>query len=324
MLESAAPTTGARIVRNPGYWASGEPHLDAVQIDFNVEPQLAILKIQKSQQDMMLEPVPAAQVLQLQNDPQAKGMFKEGPQDDCQWISLPTQLKPFDDVRVRKAVAMAVDKEKLVKVVKGLGQPANGTFFSPLSPYFEDGVAYAYDPEQAKALLSEAGLSGGFTAPFWYQDQPPYADMGPAIVEDLAQVGIKLDAKPMVYDQFVQKTNAGPPAMIIFAWEDAYRHGAYIVDSAFTSAAIEAGCCNYPKYSSMELNALAADGHSEDLTKSADAYRQIGRIVVAQEVLWVPLLYPRRADLVNTQVQGFNVARYPSGQARPFERYSLS
>jgi oligopeptide transport system substrate-binding protein len=324
LLESANPASGAKLIRNPDYWDKGRPYLDSVNITYNVDPQLAVLRILKGQQDMMLESIPAASIALMQGNPQYKPYYNEGQQDDCQWLSLPSKMKPFTDVRVRQAIAMAIDKEKLVKILKGLGTPAGGTFFSPLSPYYQANVALPFDPKKAKGLLAAAGYPSGFSAPFWYQNQPPFSDYGPAIVQDLANIGITAHARPMEYNQFVGATNAGPPAMITFAWEDAYRHGSYIVDSAFTSAAIKAGCCNYPKWSSPQVDALAAQGHSPSPQKSAAAYRQIAEIIVHDEALWVPLFYPKRADAVNKTVGGFEVAVYPDGEAHPFDRYWIT
>ncbi|MBN9072608.1 MAG: ABC transporter substrate-binding protein [Rhizobiales bacterium] len=322
LIDKLDQAKGLTLVRNPDYWNPDAPFADAVQVEFNVEPQLSLLRIQKNELDLMLEPIPAASLNQIRNDPKLKDYFHEAAQNDCQWLSLPLEIKPFDDLRVRKAVAMAVNKQKLAKVMKGTGVPANGTFFSPKSRYFEDGVAYPYDPEGAKKLLAEAGFPNGIEdVPFWYQNQPPYSDMGPAILEDLAQVGIKCKAEAKIYDQFIQETNPGPPAVILFAWEDAYGHGSYIIDAAFTSGAIQNGCCNYPKVADPKIDELAKLGHSADLAVSDKAYRDVARLVVKDKVLWVPLLYPVRCDLANKRVKGFESAVYPTGQSKRFDMY---
>lgn len=321
VIDKLDQSKGLTLVRNPDYWNPDGPFADAVQVEFNVEPQLSMLRIQKDELDLMLEPIPAASINQIRNDPNLKDYFHEAAQNDCQWLSMPLEIKPFDDVRVRKAVAMAIDKAKLAKVMKGTGVPATGTFFSPKSRYFEDGVAYPYDPEGARKLLAEAGLGDGFEAPFWYQNQPPYSDMGPAIIEDLAQIGIRCKAEAKIYDQFIQETNPGPPAVILFAWEDAYGHGSFIADAAFTSGAIGNGCCNYPKIADPKIDELAKLGHDADFAVSDQAYRDLARIVVQEKALWVPLLYPVRCDLANKRIKGFESAVYPTGQAKRFDMY---
>jgi ABC-type transport system substrate-binding protein len=323
MLESVDPAQGARLVRNPDYWHPDQPYIDAVEIAYNVDPELSLLRIQSGEQDLMLEPVPVGSLNDVRDNPNLANQYFEGPQNDCQWLSLPTQLEPFTDVRVRKAVAMAINKEKLARVLKGLGDPATGGFFSPLSRYHSEGLALPYDPEGAKALLAEAGYADGFEAPFWGQNQPPYADMGPSIQQDLAEIGIQAAWTPMIYDEFIAKTNPGPEAMIVFAWEDAYGHGSYITDAGFTSSAIENECCNYPRWSTPEFDEMTVAAKSAGEEESIALYKEMDKIVVQDEVLWVPLLYPKRADLISARVRGFETAKYPSGQAKPFDRYWL-
>lgn len=324
MVETIDKTKGVRFIRNPDYWDPNMPHADAVEIEFNVDPQLAVLRIQKGELDMMAEPIPAASLNQIRNDPNLKSFYYEAPQNDCNWMSLPVTLKPFDDVRVRKAIAMSIDKARLAKILKGTAIPATGSFFSPKSRYWEDGVALPFDPEGAKKLLSEAGFADGFEAPFWWQNQPPYTDIGPAIVEDLAQIGIRCKAEPKVYDQFVTETNPGPPAMMIYAWEDAYGHGSFIADAAFTSGAIANACCNYSRITSPELDKMVAGGHNGDLELSDKAYKDVARFIVKEQAAWVPLLYPVRCELANGRVKGYQTAVYPSGQSKRFERYWIS
>lgn len=69
---------------------------------------------------------------------------------------------PFKDVRVRQALALAIDKEKLANVtLRGYAYPATGGFVPPGMPGYAPGVGLAYDPERARQLLAEAGYPGG-------------------------------------------------------------------------------------------------------------------------------------------------------------------
>lgn len=76
-------------------------------------------------------------------------------------LAFNTSVKPFDNKLVRQALRMAIDSEKLIKVaIAGQGTPAQG-FLQQTSPYFQAAkTQYAYNPEKAKALLAEAGVSG--------------------------------------------------------------------------------------------------------------------------------------------------------------------
>jgi ABC-type transport system substrate-binding protein len=206
MLESADPATGGRLVRHDEYWDPDRPHLDAVEVKFNVDPDLSLLRIQGGEQDIMLEQIPTAAVTRYRDDPSLKPTYYEGEQNSCFWLSLPTHIKPFGDKRVRQAIAMAIDKEKLVRIIKGLGTPATGGQFSPLSEFYTEGLAHPYDPKRAKELLTEAGFPEGVEVPFWAQNRAPYIDVSPVIQQDLAEIGIKAQiCKPWFMKNFTVK-----------------------------------------------------------------------------------------------------------------------
>jgi ABC-type transport system substrate-binding protein len=317
MVERADPATGARLVRNPDYWIPERPFADAIELEFNVDPELSLLRIQSGELDLMLEPVPIGSINTLRDDPALTDQYFEAAMNACDWLAMPTDMPPFDDVRVRQAAAMAINKEKLIRVVKGLGEPAGGTFFSPLSKYYEEGVAHAYDPEGARQLLAEAGHGEGFEAPFWGWNAAPYADMGPSIQQDLAEIGITADWTPMIYDQFIAGTNPGPPAMMVFGWDNPYNHGSYIIDAAFTSGAIANGCCNYASWSRPEMDEMAEEAHRLDEEGSIAMYKTIARELVRDEAVWVPLVYPREARLVSSRLRGFAMTQYASGSTMP-------
>ncbi|WP_244610604.1 ABC transporter substrate-binding protein, partial [Microvirga pakistanensis] len=73
-------------------------------------------------------------------------------------VTLNTRIKPLDDVRVRQALNMAVNKERIVRIINNRAGPAN-QILPPLMPgYDKEYKGYAYDVAKAKALLAEAGL----------------------------------------------------------------------------------------------------------------------------------------------------------------------
>src|SRR5205823_11231248 len=82
------------------------------------------------------------------------------------YVALNCEMKPFDDVRVRRAVNYAVDKERLIRDINGRGVPAAGVL-PPGMPGYVRRPGYPYDPQKAKRLLAEAGYPDGFSAELW-------------------------------------------------------------------------------------------------------------------------------------------------------------
>lgn len=322
-LESVDPNSGARLVRHEGYWQPGKPYADAVEITFNVDPELALLRIQDNQQDMMYEGVPTGSINDIRDDSSLATRFLEQASSGNTWLSLPTQFGPFTDVRVRQAIAMAIDKEKMARVLKGTADPATGGFLGPTTAYYQEGLSWPFDPEGAKQLLAEAGQPNGFEADFLSQNESPWIDMANAIQQDLSQIGIKVNLMPLVYDDFAAKTvEVKDLPMIIWDWGLPYPHASYLFDAAFTTSSLEGGCCNYPRFSDPEIDRLATEAHNVPEEESVGIYKQLETLVVRDRILWVPLTYPKVNQLLSERVRGYEIPKF-SGKVKFFHLYWL-
>jgi peptide/nickel transport system substrate-binding protein len=314
--------------RNPRYWNSALPRYGGVNWQMGIDDSLSMIRIESGQQDMMYDPVPSGYVQNVVGNPtyQRDHQAVKTPQDNCYWLSLSLKDPLLKDIRVRQAIAMAIDKPRILQVMNDLGHVANGGFFAPLSPYYQDGLAYGYNLAKAKALIAEAKVPAGASVKMWSSNRFPYLAVGQVVQANLAAIGIKVEFVPMEYNAFVSFTGNSPAGILIWAWELGYPSGSYIVDSAFTSSAKKEGCCNYPWYSSQNVDQLAVQAHRS--TNSADIvaiYKQIDNVIVRDQVLWVPLIYPIRLDLVSARVRDFQ-ASVGGGEDQPrfFYKYGLT
>lgn len=314
--------------RNKSYWQRAIPRYAGVQWQMGIDDTLAMLRIQSGQDDMMYDPVPAGSVQTVLGNPNyvKDGQAVKTPQDNCYWISLSLKDPLLKDLNVRKAIAMAINKPRVLQAMHALGHVADGGFFSPLSPYYQAGLSQPYNPSEAKRLIAQAGVKSGATVKMWSSNRFPYQAVGQVIQADLAAIGIKVDYIPMEYDAFVTFTGKSPAGILLWAWELAYPSGSYIVDSAFTTSAMKAGCCNYPWYSSEAFDRLTVEAHrSTSKSQIASLYRQMDKTIVQDEILWVPLIYPTRLDFVSSRVRDFQ-ASVGGGedQQRYFNMYALA
>ena len=83
----------------------------------------------------------------------------QGGQLQTGYITLNVTQPPFDKLEVRKAVNMAINKERITQIINGRAVPATQPLPPSMPGYTEGYAGYAYDPEGAKALLAEAGLA---------------------------------------------------------------------------------------------------------------------------------------------------------------------
>jgi ABC-type transport system substrate-binding protein len=322
VMAEAVPDRGYTLERNENYWNPELPYVDRVTAEFGVDPELAVLRIQDGQQDLMEEEIPSGSLDQLRNDPSLEDQVVIDTANNIFYITLSLKHEALSDLRVRQAIAMAVDKERLVRTLKGLGQPATGGLFSPLSPYFQDGIAHPFDVEGAKQLLAETPFADGFEVTFWATNTTPWIEIAQTTQQDLAQLGITVDVQAQPREAWLAEIVKNPPGITENQWELPYPHGSYVIDSAFTQAAIDAGCCNFSNYVSEDFEELVRAAHrATDVDEVAELYRQMDAVVVRDEALWVPLFYPTYSAFVSSRLGGYSVPGSPGPNAKLFAQY---
>jgi peptide/nickel transport system substrate-binding protein len=120
-------------------------------------------------------------------------------------LSTNTKQAPFDNLKVRQALAHAIDRQAIIDgAMFGYGTPI-GTHFAPHHPAYLDLTAQsAFDPEQARALLAEAGFPDGFATTL-HLPPPSYARRGGEIVAaQLAEVGITAEIINVEWAQWLE------------------------------------------------------------------------------------------------------------------------
>jgi peptide/nickel transport system substrate-binding protein len=151
-------------------------------------------------------------------------------------LAFPNEPSPFKDIRVRKAVSLAIDRQTICKKVFFEGNEPWGEVLNPYNLGFDPSVKPdPYDPEKAKALLAEAGYPKGFATTFNTTPQEKF--MAEPIQANLAEVGIKADIKIFEggswYDAHVGKKLRG--LQIRNSWYDAEPHPGADIQNGFSS-----------------------------------------------------------------------------------------
>ena len=190
---------GQRIVfeRNPDYFQKGLPHLDKIVFEVGQEPVVALLRLQRGEVDIAGDGIPPAKFLEVTQDPAYKDLIIQGSQLHTGYITMNVKAKPFDDVRVRQAVNMAINKDRIIRIINGRAKPANQPLPPSMPGYAADYKGYAYDVAGAKKLMADAGLADGFTTDLYVANTDPQPRIAQAIQQDLAQIGIKAEIKAL-------------------------------------------------------------------------------------------------------------------------------
>ncbi|MBA5776908.1 ABC transporter substrate-binding protein [Stappia sp. F7233] len=183
--------------------------------------------------------------------------------------------KPFDDKRVRQAIAHAIDRKAIIDgAMFGYGTPI-GSHFAPHHPAYVDLVGtYPHDPEKAKALLAEAGYPDGFKATLKLPP-PAYARRGGEILaSDLKKVGIELELIPLEWAQWLEQVFKGKDYdLTIVSHTEALDIDIYARDDYYFG------------YKNPEFKALIARlGATTDTTARYDLMREAQKILADDAV----------------------------------------
>jgi peptide/nickel transport system substrate-binding protein len=191
------------LVRNEDYWGE-PPALESATFKFIPDPAAAVAAMLARDIDAFPN-LPAPEALpQLEMDPRFDVVI--GTTEGETIVSINNARPPFDDVRVRRALAHAIDRQAVIDgAMFGYGTPI-GSHFAPHHPAHVDLTGmYPYDPERARELLVEAGLEDGFATTLKLPP-PSYARRGGEIVAaQLAQVGIRAEIVPVEWAQWLEQ-----------------------------------------------------------------------------------------------------------------------
>ncbi len=192
------------LARNPHYFRPGTGHVDGIEADIGVSTETAFLRIQRGQADLdgdFPTPIPPAEFLNVLGDSTLGKRVAKQVQVATQYIAMNTRMKPFDNVLVRRAINYAINKRLLVRLVNGRGS-ATDTFLPPLMPGYGHYTLYSYNPAMALQLLKKAGYPNGFSTTFYSDNSADDPRISQAIVQQLAQVGIKASLKVLLEPQW--------------------------------------------------------------------------------------------------------------------------
>jgi len=209
-----------RFKAHPAYWA-GKAKID--DLIFSITPDASVrwAKLQKAECHVMPYPNPA-DLDSIRKDAQVQVLEQAGL--NVGYLAYNTTKKPFDDVRVRKAINMAIDKAAIISAVY------LGTAVAAVNPIPPSMWAYnkaikddAFNPAEAKKLLAAAGYPNGFITDLWAMPvQRPYNPNAKRIAElmqaDLAKIGVTAEIKSFEWGEYRKRMQAGEHQMGMLGW----------------------------------------------------------------------------------------------------------
>lgn len=305
ILEKWIPGEMAVLVKNKNYF--GKPaNIDKIIYKPVPEGSARAIELESGQADIVNR-IPPEAVARLKANPNLN--IRIIPSTFQVFWELNSRKAPFNDIRVRKAVNYAVDKEAIVdKILGGYGSVPDGLFPPGVQARMKL-LPYGYDPERAKSLLAEAGYPKGFKTKLWtthgrYMKDKEVAE---AIQGYLARIGIETEFKIWEWSAY-QKTIYSP------AIEDG---GMWILGTSIPTADwrltrkfTTGDPSNLTGYSNPKVDELLMKARATmDYTKRMDLYKEIQRIVW-DEAPWLFVYNQVQIIGMKKEIEGLEVFGY--------------
>lgn len=293
------------------YHRAGVPKLDQVTFDLGLEPTVAILRLQQGQADVPGDGIPPAQFLQVMNDPEMSENVIEGGQLHTGYLTMNTHMEPFDDVAVRKAVNMAINKERIVRIINGRAVPANQPLPPTMPGYAEDYEGYPHDPEAAREMLAEAGFADGFSTELFLMNVDPNPRIAQAIQQDLSEIGINAEIRSLAQSNVIAAGGEKDQAPMVWsggmAWIADFPDPSNFYGPILGCDGAVSGGWNWAWYCNEEMDQRAAEADAmtgpDQAAAREEAWRQI-YVDIMDDAPWVPIFNEQRFTLVSDKMQG--------------------
>jgi len=239
---------------NPTYWG-GAPKVLGVTFRFISEPSTALSALQAGEIDWT-DSIPAQRVAQLKDDDSIT--LATTPSNDYWYLALNEARAPWHDVRVRQAIAYAIDRDAIVQATSYGTAVANQLAIPKGNPWYTPYDTYRHDIERAKGLLRDAGAAPKTLDMLVTTEYPETVTAAQIIADNLAPLGITVNIRTVDFATWLDEQNNGHFDMLMMGWL-----GNIDPDDFYYAQHHTDGTSNAQKFSNPEVDRLLDDGRVE-------------------------------------------------------------
>ena len=277
-----SPGVSMSFRRNPRYWKPGRPYLDEAELRVVGEQQAIVAALQSGQTHLGFQ-LNGSHLHNVRADERLT-VHELDTSDYGHYLGCNLAVEPLDDRRVRQAIAYAVDRDKILRmVVDGVGRTASSPW-TPSSPAYDEDAArhYRHDPARARALLREAGVTGA-RLELAVRSSEPGGDRSTAeIVQDgLRAIGLDVEITVFQPADFQNRlSTANLPGLWVAGHGFGQLNPATLLNGAFPFNA-HANASNFvsERYRRLADEAWKATGEAE----AARAYREVTQLLLREQ-----------------------------------------
>lgn len=248
---------------NPNYYRASEglPTFSGFEMALSVEPSVGILRIEAGEADIALDFVPNADYPRLAADPVlAERLIQTAGFPNIDYIIFNETIEPFSNIDVRRALATAVDRDRLNQLLNGRAVPASGPIPPSVLGDNKDIQPLPFDLDAARELLASAGYPDGFEAELLTNTDPINQTLAQAIISDWAQIGVNVTPTFIDNAQFLDTLINQPDTLqiVLTNWFLDYPDPSNIWEPLLACG----GSYNWGQYCNEDLEAAFAEANN--------------------------------------------------------------
>ncbi|MGB9724653.1 MAG: peptide ABC transporter substrate-binding protein [Chloroflexia bacterium] len=288
------------LARNEHYYRR-PPRLEQVILLMGADARNPLLLYEQGRIDFTEVGTSSVARLEYEGSPLA-GELRVNPELSLAYIGFNTQMPPFDDPKVRRALTMAVDRAKIARVTyEGRLVQAQGILPPGMPGYDETLEGLPYDPEQARALLAESRYAGKMPRLTFYTTGGGDAVLLQEVWRE--ELGLEVELRQVVWADFLQGLDERRYPIFALGWIADYPDPQDFLEVLFRTGSPS----NHTGYSNPEVDRLLEQAAAErDEEKRLALYRQAERLIVADAPI-IPLTHGVTYSLTKPYVRGLQV-----------------
>ncbi|BBZ33066.1 ABC transporter substrate-binding protein [Mycolicibacterium confluentis] len=285
---------------NPDFWG-GPPRISGVTYRFISEPSTALSALQAGEIDWT-DSVPTQRVTQLKDDDSIR--LQVTASNDYWYLALNQARPPWDDVRVRQAIAYGIDRDAIVAATSYGTATVNQLAIPVGNPWYMPYDRYRFDIDRARELLREAGAAPRDLDMLVTTEYPETVTAAQIIADNLAPLGITVHIRTVDFATWLDEQNSGNFDMLMMGWL-----GNIDPDDFYYAQHHTDGSSNAQKFSDPQVDRLLDAGRVEvDTPRRAGDYAQAATRI-ADEVSYIYLYNPSVIQAWNPALQGYEARR---------------
>lgn len=307
ILEEYVLNDHQTLVANDKYYR-GRPKIDKILVRVVTDAETLRLLFESDELDTFDCDFAVSQIPYFYESEKWKNQIRSGPRVGIYYYSINQKIKPFDDVRVRKAFQMAIDREKILeKRFYGKGQLENGVMPRGLVCFNPDQEPLEYNPEKAKQLLAEAGYPNGVDMTIAQVNEwsSKWVDMNEIVQAMVKEAGFNVTIQQMDEAAYYAIRKTGDAPSYTQSWSADFNDP----DNFFYTFFAERGTVAR-SYNNMDPEVFKALDKARTLSDPAERcklYHELEKVIVHEDAAWVPLFSLDHLYVVQPRVKNFVV-----------------